>query len=155
MMIQRQKLIVPTKIFETMNETVSIENYDLQEMLSMNNTWQDISFEGSFGKSVVQFCYLLIPSDSQGALETFMLDALSEDSEAKKEAVLQVKQFVAEFRSNFYLTKRRQKVKAELGISLSVFNPERLFDTFMELINSIDWASFQAVGKQFDVLLEI
>ena len=118
------------------------------DMNTVLNKWQSIEFTGSFSLKIsIKYCYLLVPLDSQGALETFMLNALSEKDEARKEVIDQVEFFISNFKSEQYLRKRREQIKAELGISISVFNPERMFDTMMELINQVDWTNFDETEK--------
>lgn len=118
--------------------------------------WHNIEFIDSFSeRRTIRYCYLLVPLDSQGALETFMLNALSENSNEKKEAIRQVRDFVNNFKSNVYLRKRREKVKAELRISISVFDPRKTFYTMRELIESIDWMEFDQTDKQYGILKEI
>jgi len=90
-----------------------------------------------------------------GALETFMLDALSEKSPEKKHVVEQSRSFVKGFKSDVYLKKRRERTKAELGVALSAFSPDKVFTTMQELIDSFDWTEFEATDKQFKLLTEI
>lgn len=147
----------PENVYKAICETVKIDNKDSKGDFSVrNNIWTTIEFEGSFSEEIsIRYCYLLVPYDAQGALETFMLKALSEDNETKKETILQVKDFVKNFKSDQYLKKRRERIKAELGISVSIFNPERMFDTMMELINRVDWSKFDETEKQFGLLREV
>ena len=63
--------------------------------------------------------------------------------------------FIKGFQSEEFLKKRRERVKAELSVSISVFLPDRMFDTMTELIKSIDWADFRTTDTQFGVLLNI
>ena len=143
-------------IYNTINELVSISNYDSLSSQREYNTWHTIKFAGSFSQiTSIRYCFLLVPLNSQGALETFMLDALSEKSETEKDAIQQVKEFVKDFQSEKYLRKRREKIKAELGISLSIFCPEKMFDTMIEMINQVDWSTFDQTDKQFGILKEI
>ena len=99
--------------------------------------------------------YLLVPKDSQGALETFILKAFSEKNENRKQVADQVKAFIQHFSSDVYLKSRREKIKAELGVSLSIFNPDKVFTTMDELLKSVDWHSFDIVNDHFKILCEI
>ena len=70
------------------------------------------------------------------------------------EVIDQVKQFIRGLNSQDYLKTRRQRIKAELSVSVSVFSPERMFDTLKELITQVDWSKFETTNKQFKVLTE-
>lgn len=126
------------------------------DRLSANlNFWTEVSYQSSFDENKARMCYLLVPMQEVGALETFMLNALSENNPEQKEVIDQVKRFIKDFESEVYLKSRRDKVKAELGISLSIFNPERIFRIMDELLSQANWAEFDASDKQFSILKEI
>ena len=147
----------PKKIINVIDENLHIINFDENELISKsNNKWARIEYKDSFQQSQhMDFCYLLVPIESQGALETYMLNALSEKSVTKKEAIQQVKMFIREFKSDEFLRRRREKVKAELSVSISVFIPDRMFDSITEIIKSVDWSDFRSTDTQFGILLDI
>ena len=113
--------------------------------------------EKNYKSGVIFFSkpYLLVPLDSVGALETFMMNSLSEQNEEKSNVILQAKEFVKNFSSQVYLRERREKVKAELGVSLSVFSPDKVFTTMKELIDSAHWETFATANTQFERLKEL
>lgn len=120
------------------------------------NQWAEIAYKTSFGTIArMQFCYLLVPADGQGALETFMLKSLSNSAPEKENVIRQSEIFVDNFQSSEYLTKRREKVKAKLGVALSVFCPDKVFTTMNELLESVDWSESEVSRKQFGLLEEI
>lgn len=122
------------------------------------NQWYHFEVKGDFSDGSdddMRFAYLLVPCDEVGALETFMLDALSETSPERDNVIRQSRSFVKGFDSNVYLKKRREQTKAELGVALAVFSPDRVFTTMQELIDSVDWSDFKASETQFRLLLEI
>jgi len=146
----------PSEIYDAIHNAINIKDYNMEEMLAGINAWHLIKFDGSFSQmNTIKYCYLLVPMDSQGALETFMLNALSENDESRKEVIIQARKFIKDFKSEKYLRKRRERIKAELGISVSVFNPERMFDTMIELINHVDWTKFEQTERQFGILKDI
>lgn len=130
--------------------------------ISFNNSFSDVSKsedskENSFEKSVVHFGYLLIPEECNGALETFMLKALCESSDSRHEVAEKIHEFVTKFSTeskyNAFLKRRREKVKAELGMFVSVLNPDKMFDTLRELIESVNWDKIELTNSQFSMLL--
>lgn len=125
-----------------------------EDIILSKNKWEINTFPNDFSESKIQMLYLLVPLDGIGALETFMMDAISEQNEDKQYVIEKSKEFVNNFESDTYLTKRREKIKAELGISLSVFSPDRIFTTMKELIDSVAWDEFSTSHKQFELLKE-
>ena len=113
------------------------------------NSWNTIRFDNVFEDISIGFLFLLIPLAENGALETFMLNALSEQSLDKEYVITESRRFVAEFHSDVYLKQRREKTKAELGVSLSVFTPDKVFTTMKELLDSVDWSRFAIAREQF------
>lgn len=138
-------------ISETIKARLSLS----EELVLTVNNWSEISFTNSFGKVSMEALYLLVPAEETGALETFMLDALSEQNIDKEHVISESRRFVREFKSESYLKHRRDKIKAELGVSMSVFNPDRVFTTMKELIDSVDWSQFVVTHKQFGLLKSI
>lgn len=128
----------------------SFTDYDFEA-----GRWYRFRVDNAFGGDFIDAAYLLVPKDEIGALETFMLDALSEQDESKREVVVQARRFVADFESDIYLRRRRERTKAELGVSLAVFSPDRVFTTMEELINSVNWEDFDLSHRQFSLLREI
>lgn len=135
-----------------LQEGLQLENYPDSFLLNNRNNWAELAFDNRFGRASIRFCYLLVPKNGQGALESFMLKALAEQEQEKQSVVDQVRAFIEGFTSEQYLKKRRERIKAELGISFNIFCPDKMFLTMMELIESIDWSSFDETYHQFDVL---
>lgn len=122
----------------------------------INKEWIDIEFSDMFGRSsVINFAYILVPKNEYGALETYMMDSLADNDSEKRNVIKQAKQFIKEFDSNVYLKKRRDRIKAELGVSLSIFSPDKALSTMIELINSVEWDRFVETHSQFALLRDI
>ena len=87
-----------------------------------------------------------------------MLKALCESSDSRHEVADKVHDFVARFNTeskyNVFLKRRRDKIKAELGMFVSVINPDKMFNTLGELIKSVDWSKFDLTNSQFSMLLD-
>lgn len=142
-----------SSIYNSCNDILEISEYDVDYYVSQNNKWIDVAFADLYSRlRHMELCCLFVPKESEGALETFMLNCLSEHSIDKQEVIDQVKRFVAGLKSEVYLTKRRERTKAELSVSISIFSPDRMFDTLIELINLVDWTQFDSANSQFDVL---
>ncbi len=142
-----------TKRFSDIQDIFLVNQFSLSNSLS---TSFDVTIVDSFqNRNVISIQYLLVPNNKIGALETFMLDALTEQDNDKKKVIEQVDNFVNNFDSNKYLTKRREKIKAKLGISLSIFSPDKIFTTMNELLKSVHWSKFETTNKQFQILKDL
>ncbi len=81
---------------------------------------------------------LIIPEAHAGALETVMLDAISEDKYDKNIVDL-CKKFVADMRTEAskYISSSRLQLKAELGVTWAIQYPEKVFSMINEVIKSV------------------
>ena len=128
---------------------------ELPKKVEFTNKWVSVVYDNAFGSTEIRLCYVLVPLTEIGALETFMMNALSEQSTEQRSVILQAKEFVTNFSSEKYLRERREKIKAELGVSLSVFSPDRIFTTMKELLDSVQWSEFDTTNAQFNILKEL
>lgn len=145
------------KVFSTLTKNLCVKNLRPRN----NNDWQKIDFYNSFGEASILFCYILVPGNELGALETFMLISLSEKDSLKKKIIERSKNFIAnlskdeDLKQSKILQERREKIKAELGVFISIFSPDRVFTTMNELIESVQWENFDTSYKQFQNLRSI
>lgn len=98
---------------------------------------------------------ILQPNDEYGALETFVLNVISEDDTDIADAVKQVKEFVDNFKSQKYLRHRREKVKANLAISLDVMYPSKNFTPIDQFLKQQNWKQYQIFQEQFKLLAKL
>jgi hypothetical protein len=94
-----------------------------------NAQWIENSFVDNFGNQQTLYTLsIIIPTEKQGALETTLLDAISED-EYDKVIVDQSKVFVNDIRPNAekYITTDRLALKAHLATVFAVMSPEKVF----------------------------
>jgi len=99
---------------------------------------------------------LIIPETHEGALETIMLDAISED-EYDKNIVDHCRSFVANMRSEAsrYISSDRLKLKAELGVTWAIQYPEKVFSLIDEVIQEVPWETYETLRECFKPLEEI
>ncbi len=123
----------------------------------MDGEWINSSFDNGFGQQVnLSLLGLIIPHDKQGALETLLLDALSEDP-YKGNLIYMCKSFVDNITphaKNIIATDRLQ-LKAKLGVSLAVLYPEKVFSLIDEQLKSIPWEQSEMLKECFKKLIEI
>lgn len=99
---------------------------------------------------------LIIPEAHEGALETVMLDAISED-EYDKSIVDLCRSFVANMRSEAsrYISSDRLQLKAELGVTWAIQYPEKVFSLIDEVIQEVPWETYETLRECFKPLEEI
>lgn len=123
----------------------------------LNGKWVNNNFIDSFGQEAsIKVLLLIIPEDKQGALETLLLDALSED-EYKGNLIEKSKNFIDAIvpEADKIISSERLKLKSKLGVSLAVLYPEKVFSLIDEQLKSIDWESFEKIKECFRELIKI
>lgn len=123
---------------------------------------QEIGFEES---KQVYFLLMPIPVRGEGALETFLLNALSEKRK-NSYIVQQSNEFVmhlmgtlnrwklegkTEYFPDGVLKSRRLQTKAPLAVYFGIVNPERTFAKYEDILNSIDWSKYEKIQTDFMV----
>ncbi len=144
-----------TKRLESLSDIVS---HCLGENVKAfsNGEWTKFKVKDDFSTiSEIETLYLLVPISGNGALETFVFNAISEDNIYAKEAIEQARSFIKNFRSEKYLTHNREKIKAELSVSLSIFSPDKVFSTMNEYLKSMNWEKYKLFNIQFQELEKI
>lgn len=120
------------------------------------NKWTKFPIISGLGESCNgEIICILQPEDEYGALETFVLQMISEKDKNIVEVTEQVKIFVDNFKSEKYLKHRREKIKAKLSISLDVMYPSKTFTPLDEFLKQIEWKNYQIFQNQFSLLNKI
>lgn len=105
---------------------------------------------------LLQVLELIVPPDGKGAIETFLLDVLSEQDENKYIAN-EAKKFIDKMLDNkkeyndIYLSSRRLKTKAPLAVFFAVVSPEYSFKEKDDILKSIPWQNYLKFQKLFDL----
>lgn len=122
-----------------------------------NDNWVKNYYENSFKeKKPIDFLLAIIPKDKEGALETILLDSISEN-EYDKKIVKQSISFVDGIQpiASNYLDKKRLKIKAYLGVTWAVQYPEKIFSFIDEQIRSVKWEKSKLLSECFKELMKI
>ena len=144
-----------TQRFSDIEDVIKRE-LGLSSLSNLSQAGCDITVTDGFqNKNIISLQYLLVPENKSGALETFILDALSEQDEGKKDVIRKVEDFVNNFESDRYLRERREKTKAKLGVSLAIFSPDKIFTTMDEFLRSTKWGKFETTNTQFQILKDL
>lgn len=122
-----------------------------------HNIWQDNEYQDSFGiKQKLSFLLLVIPMDKEGALETLLLDAISEN-EYDRKIVERSTKFVEDIEPDAkkYIGRARLKLKARLGVTWAIQSPGKEFNFIDEQIRSVSWGDSKVLAECFCQLVNI
>ena len=122
-----------------------------------NNQWIGNTYRDSFGiDQVMDALLVVIPTEHQGALETIMLDSISEDPYDSL-IVKKCGAFVNEMRqiASRYISSNRLELKAHLGVTWAVQYPEKVFRLINEQIQSVAWENSEVLHQCFSQLVTI
>jgi len=92
---------------------------------------------------------LVIPPEGEGALETFLLNSLRDNSDEDKSVINESRQYIQKIQDVSYLKKKRFREKACLGAVLSVFSPDWVFSDINDRICSVRWEEIHKINKGF------
>ena len=121
------------------------------------NFWRKNSYTNSFGQQVsVDYLLLVVPHEKEGALESILLDAISEDA-YDKVIVDKSKEYVESVVpcASKYIAKPRLRLKACLGVSWAIQYPEKVFLLMDEQIRSVKWEQSEILNECFSELKKI
>jgi len=122
-----------------------------------NNEWVQNKYTDAYNtEQTIDSLLVVIPTEHEGALETLMLDSISEDP---YNAVIVDKAgaFISDMKTvaSRYLGSRRNALKAHLGVTWAVQYPEKVFKLMNEQILSVKWEKSEILHKCFEQLEKI
>ncbi|NLW46804.1 MAG: hypothetical protein GXY86_05665 [Firmicutes bacterium] len=118
------------------------------------NEWLDVTYTDKFGHEyTVRMMLIIVPFDEEGALETVMINSLAEEDD--EEIIPQCVKFIDGIKSEKYLKKRRDILKAKLSTLIAIIDPDRAVDSLVEIVEGIQWDRYRAVNQTFNKLLEL
>jgi len=121
-----------------------------------NRRWVTSPYHDGFGNEMnLDILALVIPFDKKGALETFLLDALSRKDEEDRKVVEASIEFISSLNSQKYLLAERMRVKAELAATLAVMYPDKVFTPINNLLQEIPWEKYPDIQEGFREIEEI
>ena len=119
-----------------------------------NNVWVENTYTDAFGtEQRMEALLVVVPTEHQGALETIMLDAISEDP-YDAVVVQEAGSFVKRMRekASRYISSDRKELKAHLGVTWAVQYPEKVFKLINEQIVSVAWEDSEILHRCFQQL---
>ncbi len=124
---------------------------------AQNNRWIPHSYQNGYQEErEVDFLLLTIPIDQQGALETLLLSAISEDP-YDRNIVEKSTRFVDEIapEAQRYIGKKRLILKAHLGVTWAIQSPQKVFDFIDEQLKTVKWEESEVLEKCFKHICEL
>lgn len=128
-------------------------NINLQNEVS-ENQWIFCSAKNG-AKDIVHFemLFLFIPFETTGALETFLLEAISKKDKYDGVIIDKCNNFIDTLDcARKYLFKRRYRTKAKFDIYFSIRTPVEQFSTRKNILKNIKWEEYEHIQKSFKEL---
>ncbi len=121
-----------------------------------NNEWTICSYLNEYGEdNSIRVLPIIIPFEKQGALETFILDAICDFGEEEAHIVKRSKEFINGFDLVKYLKNQRMKLKGELAVTLGTMFPQKTFTSIDSMLKQINWEEYKTIQEGFRKLEEI
>lgn len=121
-----------------------------------NNNWNEVEYINEFNDLInVKILPIIIPFNKHGALETFLLEAITEMGEEESLIVNKSKEFISNFRLAKYLFNERLKLKGELAVTLGTMFPQKTFTPIDYMLKDINWEEYRTIQEGFRKLEEI
>ncbi|MEK3899779.1 hypothetical protein [Paenibacillus sp. FSL R7-0179] len=123
----------------------------------VHNNWNISSYTNALQSQQSLNCLpLIIPFEDTGAIESFLLNALSQASEQSDPEMVdkRVIEQCIDFIDNIdccgkYLTRRRDKTKAKFDSVFVVMTPAEAFSNRRNLLRSVPWEEFETIQIGF------
>lgn len=100
----------------------------------------------------LQSSLFVIPENTDGCLETFLLDSLKCDNEECNQIVTKVRSLIKNLANISFLKRRRFMEKAALGSTLSIIFPDWVFSEIDSKLQSIEWEKLSNSNNLKNVL---
>lgn len=141
---------------EKINEIVAENRLQGSESLA-NDKWSGYTYRNGKGKvKAVDLLALVIPFEETGAMETFLLNAISKEDPYDANIIRESNSFVEDIDSERrYLTKRRYVTKAKFDVYFSIRTAAEQFVERQNIMKKIDWENYALVQKSFQKLGEL
>lgn len=119
-----------------------------------NNKWIKCIYKNGHGKERILFILLLvIPFETTGAMETFLLNCISQKEEYDAKIIRKSKEFVNSVdKENRYLSKRRYITKAEFDVYFSIRTSADQFIERQNILKNIEWENYVKIQEDFKKL---
>jgi hypothetical protein len=129
------------------------------EVTLENNKQNNFGYERENEKYNVNISPIIIPFDTEGALETVLMEAIAGTNDEDKFIVDSAKQYIRDIirsgKITRYLQHDRLKLKAEFSAVISVTNPDRSTGAYNDLLMTHNWEEKDDVKKHLKLIEKI
>lgn len=145
-----------SSFIQSIKDVLTGEKIILSEKIE-NNQWTACEMVTQAGDRIqMKLLVMVIPFEKNGAMETFLLDAIASQDTYDKNIIEECKDFIdntdAEHR---YLTGRRLITKAKFDTFFCVRTAAEQFNQRRDIIKNIPWEKYTAIQKDFKLLENI
>lgn len=100
---------------------------------------------------------VIIPFDEHGAIETLLLNAISDNGNDGKYIVEHAKSYVEETKRHVtsYLNKQRLITKAKFSAAIAIVSPDHSTGNFMHLMYSTEWEKSASIRKHMIKIVKL
>lgn len=150
------------KILESISARISYTDSSIVKV--KNNEWTEFDIQRKFSPLTVKcnILPLIIPFDENGAMETFLLNAISESNEYDKSIIEKSNDFIDEvsgiqntISGEEYLKHRRDKTKAKFDVYFSIRTPAEQFNKRRDILKGVPWEKYDSIQTCFCKLSEL
>ena len=144
------------KHISDMDEWLKSSGMDLLDKIELQE-WLNAEVEllGNQQKYPIQLLSIILPPESKGNLEVFLLNALKESSSNDRFLVEEAERFINHIPKEPYLLKSRLRQKAWLGSVLSVMSPDWVFTPLDERLKKVNWENLERVFTAYQKLRDL
>ena len=132
----------------------ALNKYDVKYKNLSCNRWVDCHMTSSIGANVVfRILLLVIPFTTEGAIETFLLEAIAAKDEYDKQIIARTNTFVEQIdEERRYLNARRIITKAKFDVYFSIRTPVEQFGERQNILKNIPWEDYPKIQQDFTLL---
>lgn len=143
---------IKDKILEKLN----LNGIEIEKDIE-NNSWIKCNcLDGKMDLINFKILLLVIPFEENGALETFLLNAISQNDDYDKEIINKGNSFVNEIDpEKRYLNRRRYITKAKFDVYFSVRTSAERFTERQNILRNINWEKYEEIQESFKKLKEL
>lgn len=128
-------------------------------MTLANNKQNSFRYEANGEVYEANISPIIIPFETEGALETLLMDGISDTCDEDRFVVDSAKEYIKRAIDSgkiaTYLQRDRLKLKAEFSATISIMNPDRSTASFDKLLMSQNWEEKAEVKRHFELIERI